>query len=228
MIGQVRNVAPNQLTITTEEVIDLHRMSKLANGKTPQIKFEIIDNRRITQDQRGKIFALINDLCNFTGDLPDEWERRFKWMTAREFDLPDFSLSDCSVSTANLMIGMILTFLFEEAIPFKTKTWDSIPDEFPKQWLALRYRKCVLCGRPADIAHANAVGRTSRKLVDHRKLYFMALCREHHTEQHRIGLSEFMKKYHIKPVKLDDDDLIYLGIMTKKRMQEIDGGTKND
>ena len=30
----------------------------------------------------------------------------------------------------------------------------------------------------------------------------MALCREHHTMQHTIGLDTFMELFHIKPIKV--------------------------
>lgn len=227
MLGKISRVTRNSITFTTEKEIDVYRVHKLANRMQPEGRFEVIDNRRITQSQRGKIFALINDLCDYTGDLPEEWERHFKWCVSRTFDIPDFSLSDCSVTTGNLMIEYILNFLFEENIPFRTKTWDSIPSDFPKQRLAIMHRKCVLCGKPADIAHYTAVGNRSRKLVDHRKLWFMSLCRKHHTEQHTVGIMTFCKRYHIKPIKLSESDLIHLGVMTRKRMNEIDNGLKN-
>ena len=93
--------------------------------------------------------------------------------------------------------------MFAEDIPFKFKTWDSIPQEFPKQMLCLKNRRCVLCGRPADIAHYNAVGMgRNRNKMSHEGLYIMTLCRAHHTEQHKIGLKTFIMKYHIKPIKV--------------------------
>ena len=228
LTGKVNQLSPNRIVITPNDDIDLSRISKLANGSVPQVRLEFVDNRKISPDQRGKIFALINDLCDYTGDLPEEWEKRFKWMTARTFNLPDYSLSDCSVTVGSYTILTILNFMFEEGIPFKTRTWDSIPDDYPKQRMAIMRRLCVICGKPgADLAHYQAIGRRSRSKVDHRKFWFMSLCRKHHTEQHTIGIREFIAKYHIKPVKLDGDDLVKLGIMTASRIKELDEEEKS-
>lgn len=222
LTGKVNQLSPNRIVITPNDDIDLSRISKLANGSVPQVRLEFVDNRKISPDQRGKIFALINDLCDYTGDLPEEWEKRFKWMTARTFNLPDYSLSDCSVTVGSYTILTILNFMFEEGIPFKTRTWDSIPDDYPKQRMAIKRRMCVICGKHADLAHYDAVGRRSRELVDHRDFYFMSLCRAHHTEQHTIGVIEFCKKYHIKPIKLSGEDLVSLGVMTRKHLKELE------
>ena len=121
------------------------------------------------------------------------------------------------------MILTILEFLFEENIPFRTKLWDSLPQDFPRQRLALIDLTCVLCGKPhADLAHYKAVGMgRNRHLIDERKMFFFTLCREHHQEQHRIGINNFMKKYHIRPIKLSDEDLIRFKILTKKRLEEL-------
>ena len=89
LMGKVNQLKPNQIVITPNEDIDLARISKLANGNVPQVRLEFVDHRKISPDQRGKIFALINDLCDYTADLREEWEKRFKWMTARTFNLDD-------------------------------------------------------------------------------------------------------------------------------------------
>lgn len=228
LIGSISRLTPSELTVKLDSEIDLQQVRKLANGTLPKVQIEVIDNRRISYDQRAKIFALINDLCDYTGDVPEIWEKRFKWMTTRTFNLPDYSLSDCSVTVGSYTILTILNFMFEEGIPFKTRTWDSIPDDYPKQRMAIMRRLCVICGKPgADLAHYQAIGRRSRSKVDHRKFWFMSLCRKHHTEQHTIGIREFIAKYHIKPVKLSGDDLIKLGIMTASRIKELDEEEKS-
>ena len=166
---------------------------------------------------------MIDDLCNYTGDEPKRWENEFKWRVQVTFGLDEFSLSNCSMTVGNYMILTILDFLFAENIPFRTKLWDSLPQDFPRQRLALKNRTCVICGRPhADLAHYKAVGMgRNRHKIDERKMYFMTLCREHHQEQHNIGIKEFMQKYHLKPLRLSDDDIIRFKILTKKRLEEL-------
>ena len=93
-------------------------------------------------------------------------------------------------------------------MPFKTKTWDMIPNDYARQWFCLRFRKCVICGNPADLAHYEAVGMgRNRNRIDETKFRYMSLCRIHHVEQHTIGIESFVQKYHIVPVKLTADEL---------------------
>ena len=227
MDGKLVKVAGNRLVLETSEGLNLSRVNHLSEGQQPSVEFTIVDQRKISRDQRAKIWALIHDLCDYTGDTPDYWEAEFKWRVQTAFGIQKFSLSDCSVTTANRMILVILDFLFSENIPFKTEIWDSLPQEFPKQILCLRNRQCVICGKPnADLAHFKTVGLgRNRHKIDERKMYFFTLCREHHQEQHAEGINSFIQKYHIKPVRLSNSDLIRFKILTRHQLEKLE---KND
>lgn len=206
MFGKLIGMQGNVLKIVPDEDLDVAKVNRLANGKQLTVELKIADNRKISPEQRKKIFALINDLCSYTGDVPEYWESVFKYQVRETFGVDEFSLSDCSVTVANYMILVVLNFMFEEDIPFKTKTWDSLPDEFPKQMLCLKNKRCVLCGKPADIAHYHAVGAgRNRNKINHVGNYIMTLCRDHHVMQHQIGVKSFFMKYHIKPIKVTED-----------------------
>lgn len=220
---KVLGIQGNELRLAVDDDFNLDKVIRFSDGKQPSGELTIDDNRHISRDQQKKIFALIDDLCNYTGDEPKRWENEFKWRVQVTFGLDEFSLSNCSMTVGNYMILTILDFLFTENIPFRTKLWDSLPQDFPRQRLALKNRTCVICGRPhADLAHYKAVGMgRNRHKIDERKMYFMTLCREHHQEQHNIGIKEFMQKYHLKPLRLSDDDIIRFKILTKKRLEEL-------
>ena len=220
---KVLGIQGNELKLALDDDFNLDKVIRFSDGKQPSGELTIDDNRHISRDQQKKIFALIDDLCNYTGDEPKRWENEFKWRVQVTFGLDEFSLSNCSMTVGNYMILTILDFLFSENIPFRTKLWDSLPQDFPRQRLALKNRTCVICGRPhADLAHYKAVGMgRNRHKIDERKMYFMTLCREHHQEQHNIGIKEFMQKYHLKPLRLSDDDIIRFKILTKKRLEEL-------
>ncbi|WP_242363595.1 putative HNHc nuclease [Limosilactobacillus antri] len=220
---KVLGIQGNELRLAVDDDFNLDKVIRFSDGKQPSGELTIDDNRHISRDQQKKIFALIDDLCNYTGDEPKRWENEFKWRVQVTFGLDEFSLSNCSMTVGNYMILTILDFLFAENIPFRTKLWDSLPQDFPRQRLALKNRTCVICGRPhADLAHYKAVGMgRNRHKIDERKMYFMTLCREHHQEQHNIGIKEFMQKYHLKPLRLSDDDIIRFKILTKKRLEEL-------
>ena len=207
MFGTLDRIQGKQVLITLDDEIDMYKVQRLSGGKKPTIELDISDGRRITPDQRKKIYALINDLCEYTGDVPEYWKEKFKFMVETIFGIDEFSLSDCSVTVGNYMILTILEFLFQHDIPFRTKTWDSIPNDFPKQMLCIKNRRCVICGKPgADIAHVQTVGMgRNRTKINHTGMYIMSLCRECHIRQHQMGISSFMQEYHIKPIKVTEE-----------------------
>ncbi|MFT8491522.1 putative HNHc nuclease [Liquorilactobacillus satsumensis] len=224
MFGKLIKISNNKVEIELGEELDMYKLQKLANDKQPTVELSIQDGRQISPDQRKKIWALLNDMCDYTGDVPEEWEKRFKFKTHLDLGIKPFSLSDCSMTVANYMILEILDYLFTEDIPFKLKTWESIPDFFPKQLLCMKNRTCVICGRKnAQLAHFKAVGMgRNRRTIDERKMYFMSLCVFCHQEQHRIGINSFMSKYHIRPIRLNDEDLIRFNIMSKKGLDKFE------
>ena len=204
--GTLESISGNELKIALDDDISLQTISRLSANEKPTVMLEIADKRKITPAQRKKVWALLNDLCDYTGDVPDIWEKRFKYKVKLDFRTDDFSLSDCSITTANHMILEILDFLFDEDIPFKSKTWDSIPSDFPKQMLCIKNKRCVICGKKADIAHYQAVGSgRNRRTINHVGMYINTFCREHHSEQHELGINNFSELYHIKPIKVTEE-----------------------
>ena len=222
MFAKIISLQGNQVTLQLDDELNMDQLQRFANGKQPTAELLIQDERLISPDQRKKIFALIHDVSQFTGYDERDTEMELKYRYYAKTGADSFSMSNCDMSRANDFLTFILDFCFENNVPFRTKLWDSIPTDYHLAVQCLRYRKCVICGKPADVHHFTAVGNRSRKLVDHRKLWFMALCRSCHSSIHNMGSKQFMLKHHIKPVRLSDDDLIRLHIMTRKRMNEID------
>jgi len=82
--------------------------------------------------------------------------------------------------------------------PFPFLLLDRTDDIGKALWLCLKHKKCILCGKPADIHHVQAIGMgMDRKTYDDSKHEKIALCREHHTEAHATGWKTFSKKYHV-------------------------------
>jgi hypothetical protein len=211
LFGKIVRISGNQVTIELDDASLIHRLFKFLDGKQLSAGLDVEDGRTISPAQRAKIWALIRDTAEYTGDTDEYWEDRYKGYTREIFSYEPYSLSNCSVEQANNMIYTILEFCFKYEVPFRTKIWDSLPSDFPRNWWCLRYRKCVICGRPADIAHQYAVGMgRNRHKISHDGMYLMALCRNHHQEQHRIGIDTFLGKYHIRPIKLDKKERVKL------------------
>lgn len=229
MFGKLQGIKGDEVTIKLDDELNMYRLNRFASHQQPTVHLDIDDGRKISPDQRKKIFAMLRDMAIFTGYDVRDMEQWIKYYYYAQTGSEAFSMADCSMDTANKFLTFILDFCFANDIPFKTKTWDIIPTDYHLAMQCIRYRKCVICGQPhSDIDHYTPVGRGSRKLVDHRKLYFECLCRKHHTERHQLGAKSFIEKYHIRPIKLSEDDLIALHIMTRKRMDEIDRRKSNE
>ena len=74
----------------------------------------------------------------------------------------------------------------------------------------------MVCGREhSDINHVDTVGSgRDQNHIDHTQLRVDCLCREHHTEWHKIGSTTFGEKYHIPVtgIKLDEETLRKIGV----------------
>jgi hypothetical protein len=89
--------------------------------------------------------------------------------------------------------------------------------------MSLMHRSCVICGEHADIHHIDTVGMgNDRTQIDHREHRLIALCREHHNLAHNLGWQTFSAVYHVKGMYLKSPQLQRLGLMSQKRLEEID------
>lgn len=216
MFGKLLKINGNEISIQTDDEFDIQRVQRYANGKQPVIEYQIDDGRRITPDQRKKIYAMFNDIADWTGYqpmeaqivfqhaflTPEEVKHYFKFETMMKKGIDYFSLANCSVSLANEFLTFIIDKCFEEKIPFSTVGWDSIPNDYPRMMQALKQHECVICREKGQLAHYDTVGSGNNRNTDTRNHYFMSLCPVHHQEQHNAGILTFCHKYHLKPVKL--------------------------
>lgn len=181
----------------------LKRFSK--NGMV-QAELRLEDGRTISPDQRKKCYATIRDISNYTGHMPEELKELLKYNYMIESGEDYFSLSDCSMTTARLFINYLIEFCFIWDIPIADSGLDRTDDIGKYLWLCLKYRKCCLCGKKADLHHEDAIGMgRDRKTVDDSKLKKIALCRIHHAEAETIGKDSFMKKHHVYGIIYNED-----------------------
>lgn len=182
------------------------------------LKVEIIlwDGRRISPEQRRKCYALLGEIAEYTdgirtAETVDEQKRLLKMefmlrrMEATERRM--FSLSDCDMSTAREFITYLIDFIIANDIPTRVPLIDNCDDIAAYMYTCTMHRKCAVCGRPADIHHCE--GSRIGAGVDRKKAHqlgreVLPLCRVHHTELHAMPESEFIAKYHLQKVKLDE------------------------
>lgn len=191
------------------EYIDEKFLAEVMHGEV-----RIDDGRRISSDQRRKIYALIKDIANHTGHHPEYIKEHMKYEFMEKEDRDYFSLSSVDMSTAKYFIDCLLEFCFEWDVPLNANTVDLAREINNYLYLCLIHRKCAVCGKKADIHHhENLVGmgmdRAKHNHIDSR---FIALCRVHHNECHNIGHKTFEDKYKIKAIKLNERTIKELGI----------------
>lgn len=207
------NVIVNNLTLTSEQIKEINK------GGLP-VNLSPVDPLKITERQRAFIFALVNDIERHTGQPREDMRYYFQdyiqFVNGYENKV---SLSTCSQYTATQIIDTILTFMFKHDIPINKKTSTLMRNDQTFLYLATIQRKCVICGKAqSDLAHHYHIGRgRNRNVMDHYGFEVLALCREHHNQQHKMGVNTFDNHYKLKDswIKVD------------KRLNRMMKGLKN-
>lgn len=181
----------------------------LDNGMDVEVDVKIVDPFMISDKQRRKIFALCNDIESHTGQPRDYMRYLFMDYVEVLYGYEKrLSLSDCTRTQANQIIEVTLDWIFYNNIPLTYKTSDLLKQDKSFLYWSTVNRNCIICGKPhSDFAHHYAIGRgKNRKTMNHYGYEVLALCREHHSEQHNIGVYTFDKKYHLENswIKVDD------------------------
>ncbi|MDW4300722.1 putative HNHc nuclease [Staphylococcus saprophyticus] len=182
----------------------------LDNGLEVECEVSITDPYKITDKQRRKIFALMNDIEAHTGQPQDYMRNVFQEYVRVLYAYENrISLADCSRKVAGQIIDIAIEWIFENDIPLRFKTSDLIKNDRTFLYMATINRKCVICGKHAELAHYQAVGRgRNRRKIEHFGNKVLALCREHHTEQHQIGMDTFNSKYHLTDSWVEVNDTL--------------------
>ncbi len=186
-------------TVVIENVeIDNKTSLLLDNDLEVECEVKLVDPFLITDKQRRKVFALCNDIESYTGQPREYMREMFQdYVTFLYGYDKHISLSNCSREQARQVIEVILDWVFHNNISLNYKTSDLLKNDKSFLYWATVNRNCVLCGKNgADIAHHYAIGRgANRKKMQHYDYEVLALCREHHSEQHNIGVKSFDEKY---------------------------------
>ena len=191
------------------ELIDERFLADVMYGE-----IRVDDGRRISSDQRKKIYALIKDIAVYTGHHPEYLKEHMKYDFMVKEDREYFSLSNIDMTTARYFIEHLLEFCFEWDVPLNANTVVLAREINNYLYLCLVHRKCAVCDKKhAHIHHVDAVGSgRNRNEVDHTKLTLIALCAEHHPEAHPIGWQTYNAKYKVEGINVNEKTIRMLGI----------------
>ena len=213
VLGEIQDVREDGTAVITASLPNLDR-ALLRQYK--RVEIILPDGRRISPEQRRKVYAILGEISEYVngyrdGDALEEMKATMKMdfmlkrMESMERRL--FSLSDCSVTTARAFIDYLVSFVIANDIPTKVPLIEQCEDVSKYMYACVYHRKCAVCGRAADIHHCE--GSHIGAGVDRAKVHqlgreVLPLCRAHHTECHTMPESDFVAKYHLQVVKLDE------------------------
>ncbi|USS93984.1 putative HNHc nuclease (plasmid) [Fructilactobacillus ixorae] len=223
MYAKLAQINGSRVVLDLDGEIDVNQLKRFSDGKQPTVELIVADGRRITPDQRKKIFAMFGDMSDYLGYFPREVEEIMKYQFIQTMDRPEwFSMADCSESLANEFLTFIIDFCIKNDIPFKTKVIDIIQNDYGLVHDCVLKRICVVCGKPhADIHHVDTVGRGfDRRKINHIGRRVLPLCRTCHQRFHEMGSISFFQQNQILPIKLTADDIKKLGLESNERVDE--------
>ena len=185
------------------------RIDKLY-GCHESVGVEFVDKRRISAKQRKKAYVLISYIAAWWGYTPLEaMKEMLKLMFVGEAETlrRSFSLSNCDMTTARLFITYLIDFCLLHGVDVGEPLYQ-LSEDIPRYvWACLMNKRCAVCGRKADLHHCNGgiVGMgNNRARINHIGRPALPLCRKHHNLCHNMGETDFLKRYMLEPVKIDE------------------------
>jgi hypothetical protein len=220
--SQLKSVKNDLITLKVNDIEKFQ--SELKRG---YIAFDVMPHEpyQLSDIQRKKAYAMMHDIADYEG-YPDDIKKislkeQFRAITG----YPKFSLSNCHKDIATAFIAFLVEYCFYYDIPFRFKDLTNTFDTQRQVFLCLAHKRCTVCGTDerVEINHEDSVGSgLNRNHIDHRQHRLEALCHNHHFEFHTIGAESFAKKYHFHGIKLKDEDIVSLKLMSWKQIHEFD------
>ena len=201
--GRVTNLSPDG-TLTIE--MQVEPTQYVAKG-WKEAWVQLIDGRSISDKQRRQCWAIISEIADYIGDKAEETNQDLKWefIAKRAEKLGEnltafFSLSNAPMDLVVEYQKYLIDFVIRNDIPTRFSLLQYVEESSITDYIytCLIHRKCVICGKKAELHHCDRVGMgRNRETIIHEGLKVLPLCREHHTETENIPATEFFAKYHL-------------------------------
>ena len=170
---------------------------------------EFADGRRISVEQRRKAYALMNEISEWIGDVPQYVKKLMKMEFVvhhiQTLQKEMFSLSDCDMTTARLFISFLIDFMLDHEVPSRVPLYELCEDIQKYVYACLMHKQCAVCGKRADVHHLSGSraghGGLKWREKDQTGAKVLPLCREHHRIIHD-GENDFLEKYHLEGITM--------------------------
>ena len=198
--GIITDVGQHYITIKAQADI-----SYILDKQVKQCDIFLRDGRTINREQQKKAYALMRDISLFTGYSPDEVKELCKYDFIAKYGGEEFSLANCSVTTARCFNAYLIEFCLQHDIPCRDSLLELCEDVRRYLYLCLIHKKCCICGKKTQLHHVDTVGMGyDRAEIVHVGKRAEALCYRHHKECHDIGQKDFDEKYHVFGIEIDN------------------------
>lgn len=218
-IGTIKNFDERRGVVTIE--VPYTDFARMCRREYKNVEVTFIDSRPLSDKQRRSCYALIREIARWSGDD----ERSMKEILKIDFwagellETADrlFSLSNAPMSIVAAFQSWLVKFIIQNDIPTEHPLLDFVDDVESFVYASLANKKCVICGKHADLHHVKALGMgVNRDEVIHEGMEVLPLCREHHMLVHSMGRDSFMEKYHLHGVPADKTICKIYGLKRQK------------
>ncbi len=213
VLGRITDIKEDGTAVITAALPSLIRA---VDKRYNQVEIILPDGRRISPEQRRKCYAIIGEIADYvegikTAETVENTKELMKWefllerMESQERRL--FSLSNVDMTTASSFIDYLIEFCIKNDVPMAISPLEYCEDISKYIYACTVNRRCCVCGKPADIHHCEGsrIGMgNDREEVHHLGREVLPLCRVHHDEAHQGSEGEFIEKYHLQKIKLDE------------------------
>jgi len=187
----------------------LPSIDRAALRKYDKVLVGLPDGRRISPEQRRKCYAMLNEISEWSGELPERMKQIMKIdfcvNRLQAIGSKMFSLSDVDVTTAREFIDYLINFMLENGVPSRVPLYELCDDVRRYVYACLMNKACAVCGRKADVHHLSGSraghGGLAWREKDQTGAKVLPLCREHHRIIHD-GEKEFLEKYHLEGIQM--------------------------
>lgn len=167
--------------------------------KCKELTLGVDDGRSITPAQRRKAYATLGDISNYTGYTVEAAKEIMKVENMLRLGQDKvISLSNCTITEAREYINTLMEYSLKEGLILTESGLKRTDDIDAYLIQCIRYKRCCICGKDAEIHHVDAIGMgNNRRHVDDSEKKIAALCRIHHSLAHQKGWVQFADAYKV-------------------------------
>ncbi|HCV9278605.1 TPA: putative HNHc nuclease, partial [Staphylococcus aureus] len=132
--------------VATGVELEQSHIDLLENGYPLKAEVEVPDNKKLSIEQRKKIFAMCRDIELHWGEPVESTRKLLQTELEIMKGYEEISLRDCSMKVARELIELIIAFMFHHQIPMSIETSKLLSEDKALLYWATINRNCVICG----------------------------------------------------------------------------------